>query len=234
VSEVGPAPNRERSLAGTYLRLAVEHLEEAANPDFLYPPSYRHAASPDAWDVAVSQVRASGRRLDTLRSSVLFSALAAEAYANEFLHSLLGPKDRDAVDRMSTPNKYILGSRLVLGEDVFDREQDPVKTIIELFKLRHKLVHPKPGFAPPMAHEMLNHEDPDFTPQRAAHYLCMVALAAAQLLAKAPLRVPFDYPAFPIALHPEIFREFAATIDSLPERDDSSELPDLISKAAHS
>ena len=38
--------------------------------------------------------------------AVLFSALAAEAYVNEFIAAKMPPKDVEALDRLPTPDKY--------------------------------------------------------------------------------------------------------------------------------
>jgi hypothetical protein len=77
------------------------------------------------------------------RSATLYRILAAEAYANDYLESNLSNKDFTAVDRLPTLDKYLLGPRLVHGQDLFTRGKEPAQTLRTLLDLRTRLVHPK-------------------------------------------------------------------------------------------
>lgn len=80
----------------------------------------------------------------SLRSSVLFAALAAEAFANELLDELLPSADFDALDKLQTPEKLLIGTRLAAGESPLSRGTQPMQGLVQLFKIRNRLVHAKP------------------------------------------------------------------------------------------
>jgi len=217
-SEQSPR-ERERSLAGTYLRLAIEHLHAAGSAPALFSRAFRADPNPTGTFVAVAVSDAKTKQLDALRSAVLFSALAAEAYVNEFLARFLRGRDYEAVERMGTVNKYVIGTRLALGESLFMRTRNPAQTIEELFKLRHKLVHPKPGYAPPPGPGIITHQDPEFTPKMAAKSICMVAAAAAIMVRRAYPEHPFDFPANLVWDDSELIIDYASQVNrGLPER----------------
>jgi len=123
-----------------------------------------------------------GRRVQIERRlrAVLFSAFAAESYVNEFLGAHFAAADFDAVDRMNPINKYVIGTRFGAGEDIFLRDRPPIPTLKRLFKLRDRLVHPKPGFGPTLALGPLGDFDAQFTGRNIADFV--VATAAAGLV----------------------------------------------------
>lgn len=119
------------------------------------------------------------------RNAVLFAALAAESYVNEFLGAFLDGSDYTAVDRMSPVDKYVLGTKFATGDKLFDRQGAPVTKIAALFALRNKLVHPKPGFGPAPFAEPWGEFEENFPPPRAAEFIVTVARAAVILVKRA-------------------------------------------------
>lgn len=144
------APARpQQRLSNSYLGQAVDALEFAGSAPMLY-----RSLEDDALlrqhgpDHEVVRGRARWEHQIQCRTSALFAALAAESYVNEFLAAALPPRDLDALDRLSTPEKYIAAVRAAIGGYLFTRGEEPHNSIVELFNLRRKLVHPKPGFGP--------------------------------------------------------------------------------------
>ncbi len=130
---------RPRGLAGEYLTEALGSLHAAGDPASLYATWMREDRELQGAAEGFAVVEAVNNRRRLARRSVLFSALAAEAYVNEFLAHHLGGQDLAAIDRMTTVNKYVIGIRLATGEAIFSREAEPVQTISALFKHRDKL-----------------------------------------------------------------------------------------------
>jgi hypothetical protein len=87
---------------------------------------------------------AKDRRLRFLRGTVLFAALAIEAFANELLAELLSPRDFDAVDRLEVPDKLLIGTRLASGHSPLSRGAQPLQDVATVVKTRNRLVHAKP------------------------------------------------------------------------------------------
>src|SRR5262249_55820003 len=74
---------REEALASGYLSQALDALNDAGDPRRLYPPEAFLPERTIAHE-ALARYLASTRVVDASRTSVLFSALACEAYANRF------------------------------------------------------------------------------------------------------------------------------------------------------
>jgi len=103
-----PPRQRETSVAGAYLEQALDALRYSASAERLYREvSDLHKGS--LFEGAQHGFNARNARLRYLRASVLFSALAAEALANEFLAALLRKREVEALDRLRTPDKLLLG-----------------------------------------------------------------------------------------------------------------------------
>jgi hypothetical protein len=70
------------------------------------------------------------QRLKQARTAVLFAALAAEAYVNEFLgaHDALGEWDRQPPHR-----KYLKGTEAAYGERLFLPDREPYPVLVALF-----------------------------------------------------------------------------------------------------
>jgi hypothetical protein len=82
-------------------------------------------------------------RLRAARNAVIYAALSAEAYVNEFLaaHDALDDWDREPMHR-----KFLKGTEAAYGSPLFFADREAYPEIVELVKLRDRLAHPKPGF----------------------------------------------------------------------------------------
>jgi hypothetical protein len=185
---------RVPSVAGVYLEQALDALRDSSSADALYQePDPWHANSTLLGPVQVN-MDAMNRRLRFLRSSVLFSAIAAEAYANEFLAATLAPADVEAVDRLQTVEKLLLGARVAGIECPFERGREPIQSLVLLFRARNTLVHPRPGETGAYAHVLTNDDRRVFGPAAAARYIQSTAHAAMLLHPLRPDR-PLKMPA---------------------------------------
>jgi hypothetical protein len=179
------------SLVGTYLVEAAEFLRRSSGPETFDPKAATVArqleSTPhDSETVALRrsleafQVMAAIERVGLSRTSMLHSAFAAEAAANEFIANKCSSSDRDAIDRLSTPDKFSIAPRLALGRDLFPRDTEPMTSIREMFVRRNELVHPKPGVGHPKSPYALA-ADPTFSPKVAARFLLATSRAAYDL-----------------------------------------------------
>jgi len=135
----GPA-----SQAEMYLHRALQEFHHSANPPDLWGPvDALHRNS--IFETPQAIMNARNRRLHFLRSSVLFVALAAEAFANELLDELLSRADFEALDKLLTPDKLLIGTRLAAaGESPLKRGAQPLQDVALLFRTRNRLVHARP------------------------------------------------------------------------------------------
>lgn len=109
-------------------------------------PTLRPDVPKEGFGWAVMQRMAAAERFAQARTSALFSALAAEAYINEYLAAVAPSKRKlKEADSASTVKKYTAIAAEFAGEPLFSDGDLVVKTLTKLFKLRHQLVHPKPG-----------------------------------------------------------------------------------------
>jgi hypothetical protein len=175
-------PRRRRTLATAYLTQAVDALRDSLSSDTLYTTSFRAASRTErveSW-IYVATGMAHLRRTAFVRTTMLFSALAAEAYANEFVREHFpNRQELMAVDRWKTVDKFVLAPRLALGEAVLERGHEPIQTVARLFKRRDALVHPKPEDDDP---SMALDADPVYSPLEAARMIVAVADAAQRLV----------------------------------------------------
>jgi hypothetical protein len=126
-----------------YLARALEEFHRSANaPDLWVPVDAFHRDS--LLEGPQASLTARNRRLHFLRSTVLFAALAAEAFANELLDEVLSSADARALDRLPTPEKLLLGTRVAAGTSPLVRGTEPMQGLVELFRTRNRLVHPRP------------------------------------------------------------------------------------------
>jgi hypothetical protein len=106
-------PERDVGLSGEYLLQALDGLHNAGDPAHLYA-HWRRFPPPDPEKVE-ADMRAAARRarIRAARTAVLFAALAAESYVNEFLsvHGALAKWDR-RVDPSEVPRGHTRGIRL--------------------------------------------------------------------------------------------------------------------------
>jgi len=213
---------RERSsLAGSYLNRAIDDLRASGSSDRLYyviPAPGGEGRVPRA---ALGKRLARGRQRDFTRSSVLFAILAAEAYANQYLQAHLSGKEFEAADKLPTFDKYLLGPRLVSGQDLLDRQEEPAGTLRELLSERSKLVHPKLD---------KGSGAPRYTPADAARYIVAVADSAGWLLANSE-PVQFDLTVATVDSERQLFLAYGRkATDSLAKPSDAP-APDLVSEA---
>jgi hypothetical protein len=170
-------------LSGAYLSQALDALSDSANPRRLYPDEIPERYVDTMLEPAQRRLDALNARLRLLRTSVIFSALSAEACANEVLASCLPAAEATAVDRLSTPEKLLLAPRLGGKPDVLQRGAAPHQDIVDLFKTRNVLVHGKPGKVSGWV-GLSGQNDKDselYRPELVVRYLVAVAHAATLL-----------------------------------------------------
>ena len=170
-----PTRRRRATQSTAYLNQAAEALTDAASPRALW-----RAADPlhrgGIFEPVQRRVDAGNRRLARLKASVIFSALAAEAYANEFLEATCAAADAAAVDRLATPEKLLLAPRLSGLPSVLERGREPHQTIRRLFRVRNVLVHPTAqGYSALVIHDLTDKDEADLGPVAAGVYLVAVA-----------------------------------------------------------
>jgi hypothetical protein len=172
------------SMAGTHLEDALRALRDTGSADALYDHRLRSMDPKELdWaDVSVARDIAESWRITYSRRALLFAAFSAEAYANDFLfEEWRGSKDREALQALSTVNKYALLPGFAGRGAVLDRGHDPLQQIKWLFDRRNELVHPKPHEDKDLTWEPENHN-----PVAAAKSILAVAEGAALLAGGAP------------------------------------------------
>ena len=227
LSQSRRADERPKTLSGVYLDEASRALHDAGNASVLFgnePPP--EVSSRDFLLLAVARRR---RSLSCLRG-ILYSALAAESYVNEVLAAQLAGADLNAVDRMSPVDKFVVGTRLAFEQSLFQRDSDPIPALTQLFRLRNKLAHPKPGLG---LDAMLSEEtEPDFDATfgiaTLAHSVVAVAQAAHRLVGSAFGRL--DSPASLIWSGRAVITSYAERYSATPQPDTATE-PDLHQQA---
>lgn len=168
------------SLAGSYLLHALGEFRSAGSAEALYrelPPWY----SNDSILAPIQRsVSALDLRLQHLRATVLFTALAAEGYANEFLAAVLSGQALKGADRLPTVDKFVLGPGLAGLNAPLEYGSEPGQSLVALFKTRNALVHAslEPGI---YAIELDADETRPYEPRCAARYLIQVARAVVLL-----------------------------------------------------
>jgi hypothetical protein len=165
------------TMAGTHLSDAIRALRDAGSSDALYDPELR-ATDPSEieWeDYSLARDEAEGMRVTHARRALLFAAFAAEAYANDFLYSVSDGQDREALQKLSTVDKYALLRGFAGKASSLDRGREPLQTIRWLFKRRDELVHAAPR-GTDLTYDPANHN-----PRAAAKCVVAVAEGAAAL-----------------------------------------------------
>lgn len=146
-----PQPEGERSLAGEYLECSLQAIRNACSSDTLYRPmeaGKQKDEKPKKYAGVVDWLLkgdAAAQRTNYSRTSMLYSAFAAEAFINEFIDAHFTGEDFRSLDKLSTVDKFVIAPQLILGERIFDRGKTPLNDIAQLFKYRDGWVHPKPG-----------------------------------------------------------------------------------------
>jgi hypothetical protein len=178
------------TMAGTHLRDSVRALRDAGSADALYAPSLR-ADNPEAIsyeDFSLARDEAEGWRVTYCRRALLFAAFAAEAYANDFLYEKWSGPDRDALQRLSTVDKYAILPTFAGATTVLDRGRMPLQTIKWLFDRRNELVHAAPRDDKDLTWDPANHN-----PSDVATSIVAVADAAAALTGEVPRASVLSY-----------------------------------------
>lgn len=213
-------PPRAESLAGDYLMQAVEHLHDAGDPAHLFDHWRRHPSANR--DHMESEGRR--RRLRAARTAVLLTAFSGEAYVNEFLdaHGALAKWDREA-----TFHKFLKGTADAYGSRLFFHDREGYQELVDLYKLRDRLVHPKPGFGAAGEHGLAR-EIPEkfealFALPKVAEYIVAVAGAADVLVPRAFGFETFDLMGMTCWRGRSILRGYARRNRKLPAWDAPSE-----------
>jgi hypothetical protein len=178
------------TMAGTHLEDSVRALRDAGSADALYSPSLRTTDPKDLEyeDVSLARDEAEGWRVTYSRRSLLFAAFSAEAYSNDYLYEKWGGQDRDALQKLSTVDKYAILPVLVGATTGLDRGQEPLQRIKWLFDRRNELVHAAPRGGRDLTWDPANHN-----PLAAAMSIVAVADAAAKLTGDVPDVSVFKY-----------------------------------------
>jgi hypothetical protein len=170
------------TMAGTHLADAVRALRDAGSADALYESALR---ATDPADIPYDEYQlatdiAEGERVTYSRRALLFAAFAAEAYANDVLYEAWNGKNRDALERLSTVDKYALLPTLAGAPATLRRDREPLQTVRWLFQRRDELVHAKPQ-SRDLTYDLENHN-----PRAVAKCIVAVADAAAALSGEVP------------------------------------------------
>jgi hypothetical protein len=212
------------TMAGTHLDDSVRALRDAGSTDALYDASLR-AGEPDAVsyeDFSLASDEAEGWRVAHCRRALLFAAFAAEAYANDFLYKTWDGSVRDALQKMSTVDKYASLPALAGGTTTLDRGREPLQKVKWLFDRRNELVHAAPRDDRDLTWDPANHN-----PRAAATSIVAVAEAAAELTGEVPRASVLSY----VLAERVALVEFGSrAADGLPGIHDRSS-PDLLSDA---
>jgi hypothetical protein len=204
------------TLDSVYLRDALEAVLEAGDPEALY----RGAADIDGDPAKEAFVAATAksRRIKSCRRAVLYSSFAAEAFINSFIAATLSKRDRSLIDRNRTIDKYILGPRLALTEDLSELEQrEELQTLERLFAIRNRLVHPKPRELTGIVRGAAKWRSDDYSPANVADFLIAVG-DEAYTLSLLHEKVPLSATAYLVVLGKERIREFGQAVETLPQR----------------
>jgi hypothetical protein len=170
-------------MAGTHLEDALRALRHTGSADALYDHKLRSMDPRELdWpDVSLARDEAESRRLTHSRRALLFAAFSAEAYANDFLFEEWSGKDREALQALSTVDKYALLPGFAGRASVLERGRNPLQRIKWLFDRRNELVHAKPREDRDLTWEPENHN-----PTAAAESIIAVAEGATTLAGEAP------------------------------------------------
>jgi hypothetical protein len=215
---LGPMTGRDNAQSGGYFGEAVEALRSAGDPRIIWGDTDDfHRGSIFEPHQRVGD--AAQRRLWRLRTSVLFAALAAEAYANEVLAEILVPSDAAALDRLPTVEKLMLGPKVAGLESPLDRGREPMQTVRRLFSTRDALVHPRRGSPAATWRFLTDVDEQVIGPRAAGRYI----IAVANLMEIIdPLRPPpvFYHPGGLIAKHHSVLNahlsDIGATLEVIP------------------
>jgi hypothetical protein len=204
------------TLDSVYLNEALEALLEAGDAAVLYAGT----GDPEGDRVKEAFVTATveSRRIRACRRCVLYTAFAAEAFINSFIAATLSKRDRKLIDRNRTTQKYILGPRLALREDLSELEKrDELEVIERLFTLRNRLVHPRPRELDEIKTNAAKWRFDEYSPSKAAEFVTAVG-DEAYTLSQLHEAVPVSTTAYLIVLGKERILEVGKEAETAPER----------------
>jgi hypothetical protein len=209
--------------AESYLEQAIDSLRSAGDPGALWSDAGSMYAG-GLLEHAARGNDAGNRRLRFLRASVIFAALAAEAYANGFLAEHLTEAEVEAVDRLPTIDKLLTGPKHAGLESPLDPGREPVQTLRELFHSRNRLVHPRRDEHGAYL-QYLNEEDEKiFGPPRVGRYILAVTQTIAAMEAICRGRSSMAGTSLLLSGDPAVIEELVAsigpTIGSVIQEDD--------------
>jgi hypothetical protein len=216
-------PPRPESLAGEYLTQAINALHDAGDPSVLFAHWRKFKPGDPAQER--ERMRAAGKRsrLRAARNAVLFAAFAGEAYVNEFLaaHGVL-----EKWDRKPTAEKYLKGTAEAYGCALYFHDRSSYPVLRDLYDLRNRLAHPKPGFGVRGLH---SHASSDFAAQfalpKVAEYIVTVGGAADLLIPRAHGMHKYDLAGLIAWRGKEAIRDYARRNKRLPAWNAASERP---------
>lgn len=194
-----------------YLAQAAEALTSAGDPSALWPSEPRQFLGEGVLGSAQRGLDAANRRLRALRSSVIFSALAMEAYANDFLSDVLPAADMKAIERLATLDKLLLGPRLAGMQSSLERGAEPAQTIKALFRVRNNLVHANRSEYSAFVTNLTERDEGDLGPAAVGSYLRRTAEAVARLETLCPPPHLAGL-ATQLSCHPEVIDELVQQI----------------------
>lgn len=195
-----------------YLRDATRALRDCGNAAILYGGWRGEDGHPP--NAGFAYLRGPERRTEQARTSILFSAFAAEAYVNAFLAKLMAGKEFALIERDAPREKFFVHVPRVSRAVRFEAGRQPGQVLAKLFTTRNWLVHPQPGVA----------SKHSITPQLAAESLVAVAEAARQMTAELG---NIDARALAVAKERKMFVEWGELCAArIPELDEA-EPPDL-------
>jgi hypothetical protein len=216
-------PERDLGLSGEYLLQALDGLHAAGDPAHLFAHWRRFPPKDPAARLAQMRVEARRARLRAARTAVLYAALAAESYVNEFLsvHAVLEKWDREPTHR-----KYLKGTHDAYGSPLFFADREAYPEIVALLKLRDRLVHPKPGFGVAADRGEPNDRfEALFALPRVAEYVVMVGGGADLLMPRAYGFDSVDVASTVVWRGRSVIRGYAKRHSTLPEWDAPTERP---------
>jgi hypothetical protein len=205
----------EAELAGDFLRQALAALIDTGRPTKLginygTPPSKigsRHVA-----EALVRSEGAKRERLSLSRNAVLFAAFAVEAGANYYIAVAL-PEDLEQLDGLKTVDKLLIAPRLATGGPLFRLGRVPTDGVVAMFKLRNRIVHPKPGKGAAVGSRGLA----DFTPRSAAEAVVSAARALKVLYAALPAPMTKNLADLIVEYAPSLRKAGREWTDQLPQ-----------------
>ena len=105
-------PVSRTAQVSSYLTDAGEALANAGDPRYLWRPMRKIYENDSLFGSLERGGETGNRRLRALRSSVIFSAVAFEAYVNAFLAEHLTPEQVDEIDFAPTMTKLKKGPKM--------------------------------------------------------------------------------------------------------------------------